>query len=115
MAGRARNRHRRGELLGLRWQYLDLDVPQVRVAAALTSAGGQLRLKRTKTRTIRTLHLDTDTAELLARQTTQSLGAVPTGVHPSRRQPTAAGGVSDRWRRQWPGLELPVIRVQSRP
>jgi integrase len=49
---------RRGELLGLRWEDLDLDVPQLQVATSLTSAGGQLRLKGTKTRKVRTLHLD---------------------------------------------------------
>jgi integrase len=82
---------RRGELLGLRWEDLDLAVPQLRVATALTSAGGQLRLKGTKTRKIRTLHLDDDTAAVLAAAPTIA-GALPAGVHPARRQPVEARG-----------------------
>jgi integrase len=59
---------RRGELLGLRWEDVDLDVPQLRVAASLAFAGGRLRLKTTKVRRIRTLSLDDATAAVIARQ-----------------------------------------------
>ncbi|MFA9430764.1 site-specific integrase [Egicoccus sp. AB-alg2] len=104
---------RRGELLGLRWEDLDLDVPQLRVAAALTSAGGQLRLKRTKTRKVRTLHLDTDTAELLARQPRRASAPYPLVFTRPDGSPWRPEEVSDRWRRQWPGLELPVIRLHD--
>jgi integrase len=104
---------RRGELLGLRWEDLDLDVPQLRVAAALTSAGGQLRLKRTKTRRVRTLHLDPDTAEVLARQPRRAPAPHPLVFTRSDGRPWRPEVVTDRWRRQWPRLRLPFIRLHD--
>jgi integrase len=104
---------RRGELLGLRWEDLDLDVPQLRVAAALTSAGGQLRLKGTKTRRVRTLHLDTDTAEVLARQPRRAPAPHPLVFTRSDGRPWRPEVVTDRWRRQWPGLTLPFVRLHD--
>jgi integrase len=104
---------RRGELLGLRWEDLDLDVPQLRVAAALTSAGRQLRLKGTKTRRIRTLHLDAGTAEVLGRQPRRTPAPYPVVFARRDGSPWRPEDVTDRWRRQWPGLELPVIRLHD--
>jgi integrase len=104
---------RRGELLGLRWEDLDLDVPQLRVAASLTAADGRLRLKGTKTRRIRTLHLDDDTAALLARQPRRSPAPYPVVFTRPDGSPWRPEDVSDRWRRQWPVLELPFIRLHD--
>jgi integrase len=106
---------RRGELLGLRWEDLDLDVPQLRVAAALTSAGGQLRLKGTKTRKVRTLHLDDDTAAVLARQPRRPPVPYPLVFTRPDGGPWRPEVVTDRWRAQWPGLELPFVRLRPRP
>jgi integrase len=104
---------RRGELLGLRWEDLDLTVPQLRVAAALTSAGGQLRLKGTKTRKVRTLHLDDDTAAVLARQPRPTPAPYPLVFTRPDGSPWRPEVISDRWRGQWPGLELPFIRLHD--
>jgi integrase len=104
---------RRGELLGLRWEDLDLDVPQLRVAAALSSAGGQLRLKGTKTRRVRTLHLDPDTAEVLARQPRRTPAPYPLVFTRSDGSPWRPEVVTDRWRRQWPRLQLPFITLHG--
>jgi integrase len=104
---------RRGELLGLRWEDLDLDVPQLRVAAALSSAGGQLRLKGTKTRRVRTLHLDPDTAEVLARQPRRTPAPYPLVFTRPDGSPWRPEVVTDRWRRQWPRLELPSITLHG--
>jgi integrase len=104
---------RRGELLGLRWEDVDLDVPQRRVAAALTSAGGELRLKGTKTRRVRTLHLDDDTAAVVARQPRREPAPYPLVFTRRDGSPWRPEDVTDRWRRQWPGLELPYIRLHD--
>jgi integrase len=53
---------RRGELLGLRWQDVDLMIPQVRVTTSLAFIDGRPNLKTTKTGRSRVLHLDEDTA-----------------------------------------------------
>lgn len=57
---------RRGELLGLRWEDVDLSVPQLRVRTCLVHVDGRFRLKSTKTGRGRVLHLDDDTAAALA-------------------------------------------------
>ena len=59
---------RRGELLGLTFEDLDLTVPQVRVRTALIHVQGRPQLKSTKTGRDRVLALDADTAAALARQ-----------------------------------------------
>ena len=61
---------RRGELLGLRHQDVDLTSGTVRVATALTLVDGRPQLKGTKTSRIRHLHLDPHTAAALTRETT---------------------------------------------
>jgi integrase len=104
---------RRGELLGLRWEDVDLAVPRLQVAAALTSAGGQLRLKGTKTRRARTLHLDDDTAAVVARQPRREPAPYPLVFTRPDGRPWRPEEVTDRWRSQWPGLELPYIRLHD--
>ena len=58
---------RRGELLGLRWDDLDLDGRTLTVRRALTFVDGEPRFKRPKTSRTRTLRLDTTTLGVLAR------------------------------------------------
>lgn len=41
---------RRGELLGLQWQHVDLEVETLQVVQALQRVGGELQLKAPKTR-----------------------------------------------------------------
>jgi integrase len=83
---------RRGELLGLRWEDLDLDVPQLRVAAALTSAGGAAPAEG---------HQDPQGPDAAPRRrhgggpgatAAPAAGALSAGVHPARRRSMAARG-----------------------
>jgi len=101
---------RRGELLGLTWTDIDLGAPQLRVARSWSVANGHPQLKPTKTGRSRVLHLDRRTAEALATLPRSDDGVVFTGPdgrawHPQR--------ITDRWRRQWPGLDLPRIRFHD--
>jgi integrase len=101
---------RRGELLGLRWEDVDLEVPQVRVSKSLSVANGHPQLKSTKTGRARVLHLDARSASALDELPRSNSGFVftrPDGEpwHPQR--------ITDRWRRQWPGLDLPRLRVHD--
>ena len=101
---------RRGELLGLTWADIDLTVPQLRVERSLSVANGRPQLKTTKNGRSRVLHLDQRTAEALDALPRSSCGVVFTGPdgqawHPQR--------ITDRWRRQWPGLDLPRIRFHD--
>jgi integrase len=59
---------RRGELLGLAWDDVDLAGASLRVRQSLSVINGQARLKPPKTGRIRTLHLDEATVEALHRQ-----------------------------------------------
>lgn len=58
---------RRGELLGLRWQDVDLAAPQVRISVALAHTSAGPRLKAPKSGRGRTIHLDEHTADVLDR------------------------------------------------
>jgi integrase len=59
---------RRGELLGLRWEDVDLDAQTLRVRRSLSVVRGHARLKEPKTNRPRTLHLDAATVAALRRQ-----------------------------------------------
>jgi integrase len=104
---------RRGELLGLRWEDVDLTVPSLQVATTLTRVDGAFRLKETKTRRVRRLHLDDDTAEVLARQPRRTGGPYPLVFTRDDGQPLVPEVVTDRWRCQWPALDLPRIRLHD--
>lgn len=104
---------RRGELLGLRWDDVDLDIPQLRVATSLAQAGGRLRLKTTKTRRVRTLHLDEATATAIARQPRRDPNPYPLVFTRDDGSPWSPQFVSNAWRRQWPGLDVPRIRLHD--
>ena len=104
---------RRGELLGLRWEDVDLTIPSLQVATTLTRVHGAFRLKETKTRRVRRLHLDDDTAEVIGRQPRRTGGPYPLVFTRADGQPLVPEGVTDRWRCQWPGLDLPRIRLHD--
>jgi integrase len=59
---------RRGELLGLAWDDVDLPGASLRVRQSLSVINGEPRLKPPKTGRVRTLHLDEATVEALHRQ-----------------------------------------------
>ena len=103
---------RRGELLGLRWEDLDLDVPQVTVRVALASVSTGLQLKGTKTGRSRTLFLDDDTAAVLDAQPRRD-GRWPLVFTGADGSPLPPPWVSDRWRYQWPALDLPRIPLHG--
>ena len=59
---------RRGELLGLRWEDVDLNGHTLAVRRALSVVKGQARLKQPKTSRCRTLRLDAVTVRMLERR-----------------------------------------------
>ena len=103
---------RRGELLGLRWQDVDLDVPQLRVSTSLAFIDDEPYLKGTKTGHSRVLHLDDDTAAAIARQPRHDTG-LPLVFTTPAGTPWSPQVISDRWRSQWPGLPLPRARLHD--
>jgi integrase len=103
---------RRGELLGLRWQDVDLSVPHVRVDSALAFVDGQPRLKGTKTGRSRVLVLDEGTAAAIDRQPRRD-GAWPLVFTRDDGSPWPPTVVTDRWRCQWPRLDVPRIRLHA--
>lgn len=103
---------RRGELLGLRWEDVDLRVPQVTVVAALASVSTGLQLKTTKTGRSRTLFLDDDTAAAIDRHPRRE-GTWPLVFAGPDGAPLPPPWVSDRWRFQWPALDLPRIPLHG--
>lgn len=104
---------RRGELLGLRWEDVDLSVPQLRVRTCLVHVDGRFRLKSTKTGRGRVLHLDDDTAAAIAARPRSDDGRWPLVFTDPDGQPWRPQVVTDRWRHQWPALELPRITLHA--
>jgi integrase len=102
---------RRGELLGLRWQDVDLSVPQVRVETALAAVDGRPRLKGTKTGRSRVLVLDRRTAAAIDRQPRRE-GPWPLVFTTGSGMPLRPEAVTDAWRRQWPALDPHVPRIR---
>ena len=82
---------RRGELLGLRWQDVDLTSSQVTIRRALTVVDGVARLLGTKTSRTRTLSIGDTVVDALERIRAEQAAA--------RRR------LGDEWRDQW-GLVL---------
>lgn len=108
---------RRGELLGLRWDEVDLTVPQLRVSRSLTVVDDTPRLLQPKTGRSRTLHLDAATAAAIDRQP-RRLDTTGFGLVFTREDgaPLSPQKVSDRWRAQWPGLlahDVPQIKLHA--
>jgi integrase len=103
---------RRGEVLGLRWDDVDLAVPQVTVVASLAATSAGLQLKTTKTGRARTLHLDEDTAAAIDRQPRRD-GPWPLVFTGADGAPLPPAWVSDRWRWQWPALDVPRIPLHG--
>jgi integrase len=104
---------RRGELLGLRWQDVDLSVPQLRVRTSLAHVDGRFWLKSTKTGRGRVLHLDDDTAAAIAARSRAEDGRWPLVFTNPAGEPWRPEMISDRWRRQWPALDLPQITLHA--
>ena len=104
---------RRGELLGLTWEDIDLTVPQVRVRTALIHVQGRPQLKSTKTGRDRVLALDPDTAAAIARQPPPTHEQWPLVFTRPDGLPWRPEMITDRWRRQWPRLELPQLTLHS--
>lgn len=79
---------RRGELLGLRWEDVDLDARILHVRRALQVVDGHARLKATKTLRSRSIRIDVNVVEVLRRRRRQQ-----------QLQREAAGehGWRDRW------------------
>jgi integrase len=77
---------RRGELLGLRWVDVDLDVGQVRIRRALSVVDGKARLLGTKTSRSRTLRIGSSVVEALCRH-----------LQEQQALRSAASSWEDRW------------------
>jgi integrase len=103
---------RRGEVLGLRWEDVDLAVPQLTVVTSLAATSVGVQLKTTKTGRSRTLHLDDDTAAAIDRQPRRD-GRWPLVFAGSGGAPLPPAWVSDRWRWQWPALDVPRIPLHG--
>lgn len=104
---------RRGELVGLRWEDVDLSVPQLRVTTSLAYVEGKPRLQAPKTGRARTLHLDVATAEALARQPERDVSGHRLVFTRDDGTPWPPASITDRWRCQWPRLaELGVPRIR---
>jgi integrase len=103
---------RRSELLGLRWDDVDLTVPQLRVTTALGFVDGRPFLKGTKSGRSRTLHLDHTTVAAIDRQPRRT-GEWPLVFAREDGSPWSPPYVSDRWRKQWPRLDLPRITLHA--
>ena len=104
---------RRGELLGLRFEDLDLDTPQVRVRTSLAFVDGCFQLKTTKSGRGRTLALDADTAATIATQPPPTRDDWPLVFTTPEGLPWRPEVITNRWRRQWPGLDLPKLTLHQ--
>jgi Fic family protein len=97
---------RRGELLGLRWQDVDLAVPQVRSSPRWPSPrlGRGSRAPRPAAPGRST---STTTPPPRSTASPGGTGSWPLVFAGADGAPLVPAWVSDRWRFQWPGLELP--------
>jgi integrase len=78
---------RRGELLGITWDDVDLDAGLIHVRHALSVVDGRAILKGTKTERPRTLHVDARTVEVLREQ--------------ERRQARWREDAGSAWHNEW--------------
>jgi len=104
---------RRGELLGLHWRDVDLDTPQLRVTTSLIHTAGRPQLKTTKTGRGRVLILDDDTVTIVDRLPRPTDPDWPLVFTRPDGQPWKPEIITDRWRRQWPRLQLPKLRLHD--
>lgn len=68
---------RRGELLGLRWADLDLDIARLSVRQALISVAYEVSISTPKNHRARVIDLDPETVEVLRRHASARAGAAP--------------------------------------
>lgn len=115
---------RRGELLGMRWQDVDLDRAQVTIRRALTVVDGVARLLGTKTSQARTLSVGGSVVDALEQVRTDQVaarrgaggawrdrwGLVLTGPDGVHLDPMA---VTREFRRLVRTLDVPVIRLHD--
>jgi integrase len=116
---------RRGELLGLRWQDVDLDAARVSVTRSLVSVRNQLTFSEPKTRRgWRSIALDTGTvAELRVHRVRQAQERLALGVGSQARdalvftdplgEPVKPDSFSQFFERRVKQLELPRIRLHD--
>ena len=104
---------RRGEVLGLRWEDVEVSVPQIRVLKGLSYADGAFRLGTTKTGRGRVIAIDQATADILARQPPPTDPDWPLVFTRPNGKPWRPVHVTQLWCYQWPELDLPRIRLHD--
>ena len=104
---------RRGELLGLTRDDVDLEQRQLRVRRSLSYIDRRFQLTTTKTGRSRVLAIDDDTVAAIARQPPPTHADWPLVFTGARGLPIRPQYVSRRWRDQWPGLDLPRITFHT--
>lgn len=115
---------RRGEVLGLRWQDIDLDAGSLCIRRSLTSVDGVTRLLATKTSRTRTLSIGTSVVVALRRERHEQQDRRAASGTAWRDQwglvfTTADGGpidpmqVTNEFRRLVRSSDLPVIRLHD--
>ena len=106
---------RRGEALGLQWRDWDRTSSALHIHRQLTLIAGRQALGEPKSaRGHRTIHLDRDTASLLAaHHTAEGGGGQEPIFHDDHRQPLDPAAVSRRFTVLTKGLGLPVIRLHD--
>ena len=102
---------RRGELLALRWEHLDLTAGVLTIRHSVSERGGPATVKDTKTHQMRRISVDEATVELLAEhrkrtaRTCDALGAALDddafvfSYAPDHRRPCSPSGVTHRYER----------------
>ena len=102
---------RRGELLALRWENVDLAGGVLTIRHSLSERGGAARVKDTKTHQMRRISVDEATVELLTdhkKRTTRSCDAIDAPLDedafvfsyaPDNRRPCSPSGVTHRYER----------------
>jgi integrase len=104
---------RRGELLGLSWEDVDLEQRQVRVRRSLSYIGRRFHITSTKTGRTRVLAIDDDTVAAIARRPRPTHPDWPLVFTGESGMPIRPQHVTHRWRAQWPDLELPRITFHA--
>lgn len=109
---------RRGEMLGLAWEHVDLSAELLTIRRNLVRQGGKTIIKDTKTHQMRIVSLDQDTIEILSahkKRVDQQCTAIKKPLTddafvfsyaPDHRRPCDPDGVTHRYSRMTAGLGL---------